>query len=197
MVATWAVRLGTYVALRVARGPEDARYTALRRARGTAFQAHMFGLLIIQAPVSALIATAVLIAARRPGGEFRLTDAAGIIVFVVAFAGETLADLQLKRFKADPSHLGMVCDRGLWAWSRHPNYFFEVLIWTAYPMIGLDIGRPWTAAALIAPALMWAIIRYGTGVAPLEKAMVRSKGDAYRRYQARVSPLVPLPPLAT
>jgi steroid 5-alpha reductase family enzyme len=191
MVAVWALRLGTYVALRVARSAEDARYAQLRREWGEAFQRRMFGLLIIQAPITALIAIAVVLAARHPGAAFRLADAAGLLVFAAAVIGESVADGQMKRFKADPANRGKVCDVGLWARSRHPNYFFEALIWVAYPVIGLDFTRPLSWLSLGAPVIMFAIVRYGTGVPPLEKAMVQSKGDAYRRYQARVGPLIP------
>jgi steroid 5-alpha reductase family enzyme len=191
MVAVWALRLGTYVALRVARSAEDPRYAELRREWGERFQVRMFGLLIIQAPITALIAVAVLFAARHAGGAFRLADAAGLLVFAVAIVGEAVADGQMKRFKADPANRGKVCDVGLWARSRHPNYFFEALIWVAYAVIGLDPSRPLSLLSLAAPVMMFCIVRYGTGVPPLEKAMVQSKGDAYRRYQARVSPLIP------
>jgi steroid 5-alpha reductase family enzyme len=194
MLAVWALRLGTYVALRVARSPEDVRYADLRREWGAAFQSRMLALLVLQAPITAAVGISVLFAARHPSEAFRPWDGLGLAIFLGAIAGETLSDRQMKRFKADPAHRGQVCDRGLWAWSRHPNYFFEALIWVAYPAIGLDPGRPWSLASLLAPAIMFAIVRYGTGVPPLEKAMLGSKGEAYRRYQARVSPFVPRPP---
>jgi steroid 5-alpha reductase family enzyme len=194
MLAVWSLRLGTYVALRVGRSPEDVRYADLRREWGAAFQSRMLVLLLLQAPITAAVGVAVLFSARYPDASFRLPDGLGLLVFLVAIAGETLADRQMKQFKNDPANHGRVCDRGLWAWSRHPNYFFEALIWVAYPIIGLDLGRPWSLASLLAPAIMFAIVRYGTGVPPLEKAMLGSKGEAYRRYQAEVSPFFPRPP---
>jgi steroid 5-alpha reductase family enzyme len=190
MMALWALRLGSYVALRVARSPEDARYADLRQEWGQSFQRNMFGLLFAQAPLTAVIGVAVLFAARQPDATFRLWDALGLLVFVVAILGETLSDRQMQAFKADKANHGKVCDIGLWSWSRHPNYFFEALIWIAYPLIGVDPARPWSLTALIAPVMMFAIVRYGTGVPPLEKAMLKSKGEAYRRYQAEVSPLI-------
>jgi len=189
MMALWALRLGTYVALRVARSREDVRYTDLREEWGGTFQRNMVVLLVSQAPLTALIGVAVLFAARQPDPAFRLWDALGLLVFVVAILGETLSDRQMQAFKADSANHGKVCDKGLWSWSRHPNYFFEALIWIAYPLIGVDPGQPWSLAALIAPVMMFAIVRYGTGIPPLEKAMRKSKGEAYRRYQAEVSPL--------
>ncbi len=194
MIGLWALRLGTYVALRVVRGPEDVRYAALRRAWGGAFQRNMVGLVLVQAPASALLAVAVVLAARHPHPASRPADALGLAIWLLALFGEGAADGQMKRFKADPAHAGQVCDRGLWAWSRHPNYLFEAIGWLAYPVIAFDPARPWSLAALVAPVLMFGLLRFGTGVPPLEAAMLASKGEAYRRYQARVSPFLPRPP---
>jgi len=194
LVAIWALRLGTYVALRVAKGPEDARYAGLRREWGERFQQRMFGLLIVQAPAAALLAISVLMAARTPTPMLRAQDIAGLAVLILAIVGEGVADEQMKRFKADPANKGQVCDQGLWGWSRHPNYLFEALGWFAYPAIAVDLAHPSTFASFIAPVVMFAILRFGTGVPPLEAAMVESKGEAYRRYQARVSALLPRPP---
>ena len=118
----------------------------------------------------------------------------GAAILLASIVGESIADAQMRRFKADPTHRGKVCDTGLWAWSRHPNYAFEALHWVAYPVIAIDVSRPWTFVSLIAPVAMFLLLRFGTGVPPLEAAMVKSKGDAYRRYQERVSPLLPRPP---
>ena len=194
LIAVWSLRLGTYVAVRVAGGDEDVRYATLRRDWGAKFQRNMFGVLIVQAPATALLSLSVLIAARNPAPDLRVADVAGVAVLVAAILGETLADRQMKRFKSDPANNGKICDIGLWSWSRHPNYFFEFVGWLAYPVIGIDPSRPWTFAAVIAPAVMFAILRFGTGVPPLEQAMLVSRGEAFRRYQARVSAFLPRPP---
>lgn len=193
MLAVWSLRLGTYVALRVRRSAEDVRYTEMRREWGAGFQRNMFGLLIVQAPITALISVSVILAAHHPAAGLRWQDGLGAAIFLAALAGESVADRQMKAFKAAPANRGKVCDTGLWAWSRHPNYFFEAVIWWAYAVIGFDLARPWTAAAVIAPVMMYCIVRYLTGVPPLEAAMVRSKGEPYRRYQAQVSVLLPWP----
>jgi len=194
LVAGWSLRLGIYIARRVAVSREDVRYSTLREHWGAAFQTKMFALLLSQAPVTALFGIAVLFAAHQPDTGFRLADVAGLAILIGSVAGEGLADEQMKRFKSDPSAHGKVCDQGLWAWSRHPNYFFEILGWFAYPVIGFDAADLWSLLAFVAPVLMFVVIRYGTGIPPLEEAMVRSKGEAYRQYQMRVSPLLPWPP---
>ncbi len=194
LVAIWALRLGAYIAVRVARGPEDARYAELRKEWGDAFQRNMFGVLIIQAPATALLSISVLLAARDPHPALRVADIVGALILAGSIAGEGLADRQMKAFKADAANKGKVCDAGLWAWSRHPNYMFEALGWIAYPVIALDPSRPWTLLSFVAPVVMFGILRFATGVPPLEAAMVKSKGEAYRNYQARVSAFLPRPP---
>ena len=193
MMAVWAIRLGLYVALRVARSREDVRYADLRHEWGPKFQRNMFGLLIIQAPLTALISLATLFAARQPDPVFRVWDGLGLVVFLCAVIGETVSDRQMKAFKSSPGNDGKVCDVGLWSWSRHPNYFFEALVWVAYPIMAINIAQPLSLTSLIAPVMMFCIVRFGTGVPPLEKAMLKSKGEAYRRYQNEVSALIPRP----
>jgi steroid 5-alpha reductase family enzyme len=196
LVALWSVRLGVYVAVRVARSPEDRRYTLLRERWGATFQPTMFWFLEAQAVASALLGISILIAARNPAPDVRWGDLAGIAILVIAILGEGLADRQLARFKADPSNHGKVCDVGLWCWSRHPNYFFEWFGWLAYPCLAIDLSGtyPWGWLSWIAPALMYVILRYLSGVPFLEEQMLRSRGEAYRIYQKKTSMFFPLPP---
>lgn len=195
MIAAWSLRLGTYVATRVAGSPEeDPRYAAFRRDWGADFQRRMFGLMIVQAPVTALLSVAPIFAARQGVPGLGILDALGVSVFVACLFGEGLADAQLRAFRAAPGNKGKVCDKGLWAWSRHPNYFFEAAIWLAYPIMAADLARPWSLAAFGAPIAMYLTVRYASGVPPLEEAMLRSRGDAYRDYQRRVAVLIPRPP---
>lgn len=195
MVGAWALRLGTYLALRVARSEaEDPRYAALRREWGDSFFKRMYGAMIVQAPVSAVLALCVIIAARQNTPAFRVQDAIGLAVFAACLAGESVADAQMRAFRADPQNKGKVCDRGLWAWSRHPNYVFEAAIWLAFPIIAIDPRFPRSFVSILAPVMMYLVVRYASGVPPLEEAMLRSRGEAYRRYQERVSMLLPRPP---
>lgn len=195
LVAAWSLRLGTHIASRTVHGMEDARYAQFRREWGAAFQRRMFWFLQIQAVAAALLAVSMLLAARNPR-PLSLLDFAALIVLLVAIAGEAWADRQLRRFRADPSNHGRVCDAGLWGWSRHPNYFFEWLVWVAYALLAIDPSGdyPWGWLALSAPALMYWLLVYVSGVPPLEEQMVRSRGERYRAYQARVSAFIPLPP---
>ena len=193
----WALRLGLFVAVRVASAEhEDGRYRALREDWGPTLQRRLFGFLLLQALVSTVLAATIALAANRPEPALDLADMAGLGIGLLAIAGEALADHQLRTFAVAPENRGRVCDLGLWAWSRHPNYFFEWLGWFAYPAFAIDLsGRyPWGWATLLAPVLMFLVLRFGTGVPPLEAHMLRSRGQAYRAYQARVAAFLPRPP---
>ncbi len=195
LIALWGLRLGTHIALRTANHPEDARYRALRELWGARYKPYLLGFAILQAVTAILLALAMYLAAHNPVPDFRWIDLAGVLVLVAAILGEGIADRQLARFKSNPAHGGKVCDTGLWSWSRHPNYFFECLAWVAYPIFAIN-GEPWSWASLLGPVVMYGVLVYGSGIPPLERHMLRSRGDAYRAYQARTSAFIPLPPRA-
>ncbi|WP_293906332.1 DUF1295 domain-containing protein [Phenylobacterium sp.] len=194
LMAVWGLRLGLYITPRVMTHPEDARYAAFRVTWGKRYGLNMLFVTLPQAPATALLSLSVILAARRPDPGLDLRDALGVAVFLVAIVGEYLSDNQMKAFRGDPANRGRVMDRGLWAWSRHPNYFFQWLGWVAYPVIALDPARPVTWLSLAAPAVMYGLLRYVSGVPPLEEAMVKTRGDLFRSYQGRVSAFFPLPP---
>jgi steroid 5-alpha reductase family enzyme len=194
MAVVWALRLGLYLAPRVASHPEDPRYAKFRAESGRGYPLKMLWVSLPQAPATALLALSVVLGARTPGDGLGLRDFAGLAVFLAAIVGEAISDEQMRRFRADRSNKGQVMDRGLWAWSRHPNYFFQWLGWVAYPVIALDPGRPVTWLSLTAPALMYVLLRYVSGVPPLEETMLKSRGDLFRTYQGRVSVFFPSPP---
>ena len=202
MAAAWSLRLGLYIAGRVARSPgEDRRYGDMRRLWGADFQARLLPFVLIQAPVGWLLAAAIALAARAPWpaptpSDLTPFDLLGAAILVLAVGGETLADEQMRRFKASSPPKDAIMDRGLWAWSRHPNYFFEWLSWTAYPVILMAHPAVYSLgwAAWGAPILMYLVLDHGTGVPPLEAAMLQSRGDAFRAYQSRTSRFFPWPP---
>jgi steroid 5-alpha reductase family enzyme len=115
---------------------------------------------------------------------------------LTAIVGEAVADRQLARFRAEARNRGRICDSGLWGLSRHPNYFFEWLVWVAFAVIALDPtgGYAWGWLALAAPALMYWLLAHVSGVPPLEAHMLRSRGEAFRDYQRRVNAFWPGPP---
>jgi steroid 5-alpha reductase family enzyme len=194
LAALWSARLAWHIAQRTAGGaPEDARYAEFRREWGTAFESRLFWFLMIQAAAAWVLVLSITLAAHHPG-PLRPADAAAIAILALSVAGEAIADAQLRAFRHAGS--GGICDRGLWGWSRHPNYFFEFLAWCAYPVFAIDLSGHSLAgfAALAGPAMMFWLLRYVSGVPPLEKSMLARRGDAFRAYQQRVSAFVPLPP---
>jgi steroid 5-alpha reductase family enzyme len=191
LAAIWMLRLGVTLGIRVGTTPEDARYIQFRKEWGADFQSRLFFFVQNQAFGSVLFPLAALVAAHHPAPGWRLADGIGALILLVAIVGEGIADRQLVRFKADPANHGRICDSGLWAWSRHPNYLFEWLGWFAYPAIAIDLGYPWGFLALAGPALMYYVLVHYTGLPPLEAHMLRSRGDAFRAYQARTAILVP------
>jgi steroid 5-alpha reductase family enzyme len=113
-------------------------------------------------------------------------------VFAAGLAGGAVADGQLRAFAR--SGAGGICERGLWRWSRHPNYFFECLLWCSYALIAPAPGYPWGWLALLAPACITLLLARISGIPPLEEHMLAKHGEAYRAYQHRTSALIPLPP---
>ena len=191
LVILWAVRLGGHIARRVMQGPEDRRYAQMRQRAGAGFQRQMAWLLLGQGPVSGLLSVSVYLAAAQPAPELRPADALGAGLLVVALAGEALADRQLRLWRADPDRTGDFCEVGLWSLCRHPNYLFETLGWVAYTVIALDLARPVTLLSLLGPVLMFVVLRYLTGVPPLEAAMLERHGARYRTYQRRTNAMWP------
>jgi steroid 5-alpha reductase family enzyme len=114
---------------------------------------------------------------------------AGLALWAVAFAGELTADMQLEAFKQRPGTSGRTCRDGLWRYSRHPNYFFEWLIWCAFFLVALP--APWGATAVICPAMMLYFLFRVTGIPATEAQALRTRGEDYRKYQATTSVFVP------
>lgn len=187
----WSLRLGTHLLLRVARHhpAEDTRYAQLRRDWAGNFAPKMFGFFQLQAVSVVALGPAFLVAAQNPAPLLHSLEITGAILWLVALGGEALADAQLATFKRDPGRRGQVCASGLWRYSRHPNYFFEWVIWVAFFVFAL--ASPWGWVAIIGPAGILFLLLRVTGIPLTEEQSVRRKGDAYRRYQQTTSAFVP------
>ncbi|KAF0123486.1 MAG: hypothetical protein FD152_3300 [Xanthobacteraceae bacterium] len=193
LAAAWALRLGLHIASRTRGITDDPRYAAMRLSYGDNVAAGMFRLLQIQAVAAMPLGLAIILAAHRPG-PLGTMDIIGVAVFAAGIVGGGLSDRQLRDFAADPAHRGRVCDVGLWRYSRHPNYFFECVLWASFAVIALQpVAYPTGLLALLAPLTMTMLLTKISGIPPLEDHMVRKYGEAYRAYQARTSAFVPLP----
>jgi len=184
----WSLRLGTYIFLRVLRHhpQEDVRYEGLRQRWPGSGMFLLFHEL--QAVIVLIFSLPFLFAAWREM-PLQIPDFIGLGIVVIALLGESLADRQLKHFKADPANKGRVCDTGLWRYSRHPNYFFEFLVWVGFALASLDTPHGWIT--LICPLLMYYFLTKVTGIPLTEEYSLKSKGDAYREYQRTTSAFFP------
>jgi steroid 5-alpha reductase family enzyme len=118
--------------------------------------------------------------------------AVGVAIWCVGFAFEAIGDAQLARFKADPANAGRIMDRGLWAWTRHPNYFGDVCVWVGLWV--LSLGQSAGLLTAVSPLLMGYFLVRVSGKALLEKGMRRTRGEAYAEYGAHTSGFFPRPP---
>lgn len=190
----WSLRLGFHIAIRTLNDDrDDPRYGQLKQEWGDRFRGRLFWFLQIQAGAAFLLVMSIMAAAHNPSPALGLADWFGVSLMAAAVGGEALADRQLRAFRADPANKGKVCDVGLWGLSRHPNYFFEWLGWTAYAVIavGFPITHAWGFVALAGPVLMYWLLVHVSGIPPLEAHMLRSRGERFRRYQARVNAFWP------
>jgi steroid 5-alpha reductase family enzyme len=194
LVIAWSTRLTTYLVSRgAATGAEEGRYSELRRRWALHASQRFFGFFQLQAALTAVLSTAFVVPFVVPAWDSGWLRTLGFLVAAIGIVGETLADLQLAKWKRDPNHVGKVCEVGLWQYSRHPNYFFEWMTWVGFAIYGLAFA-PVGLIALLGQAIILGSILKVTGIPPTENQALRSKGEAYRSYQARVSRFIPLPP---
>jgi steroid 5-alpha reductase family enzyme len=186
LVTAWAARLAIHLLRdRVWSGRgEDGRYAALRAHWGAAASRNFLFLYLAQGAIAALFILPAGGAMRA--GALDAWDAAGVLLWIVAVAGEWAADAQLARFRADPSNRGRVCRDGLWGYSRHPNYFFEWLHWWAFVLVGAG-----ATVTFVGPAAMFLFLFRITGIPYTERQALKSRGEAYRAYQRATSLFVP------
>lgn len=187
MMTVWGARLALYLLwTRVIGKPEDSRYAELRRSHGSAW---FFFFFQAQALLVAWLSWPIAVTTTDANPHLSPLLWIGVAVWVAALVGESVADTQLNAFKANPANRGHTCQGGLWRYSRHPNYFFEWLVWIAYALIALP--SPGGTLAVLCPALMLFLLFRVTGIPATEAQAVRSRGDAYREYQRTTSAFVP------
>ncbi len=186
----WGLRLAWHILTdRVLTGHEDGRYQELRERFGSRINLFHLGFFQVQAVLVILLSGPFVLAASAARHEPSWSDLAGLGLWLVGIIGEAAADEQLKRFKRSGGNKGKTCREGLWRYSRHPNYFFEWLMWCAYAIVAIQAHRGWLA--FLAPAFMLLLITKVTGIPPTEKRALRSRGDEYRKYQRETSAFFP------
>lgn len=191
MWLAWSLRLGIFLTRRIFAhlDHEDNRYRKLREEYGSRVGFRFFLFFQYQALSVVWLLGPLFVVVRDPASDFGALEIAGIAAWFAGVVGEATADAQMTAFRADPKNRGEVCERGLWFYSRHPNYFFECVTWAGYALFALaSPGGAWT---LYAPATLWALILGVTGVPMAEKTSLRTRGEKYRAYQDSTSVLVP------
>jgi steroid 5-alpha reductase family enzyme len=187
----WAVRLAGWLAwhrLGSRRG-EDARYADLRRSWGERANARFFWFFQAQGVLDVLLSLPFLLAVSHVSPGFGTLEILGAVVAAGSICGETVADVQLHRFKMDPASKGRTCRVGLWRASRHPNYFFEWTYWVGIAFVAWS--APWGRLGLVSPVVMLYLLWNVTGIPAAEAQAVKSRGADYLDYQARTSAFVP------
>ena len=192
MVGLWGLRLAGYLLWRNAGHGEDPRYVAMRRYWGERFPwVSLFTVFALQGVLLWIVSLPVQLGLLAPGGALGLLDAAGVALWGVGLFFETVGDWQLARFKADPANAGRVMDRGLWRYTRHPNYFGDFCAWWGIFLVALSTPHgPWSAPG---PALMSFLLLRVSGVPMLERS-IHKRRPGYKAYIERTSAFFPRPP---
>ena len=189
LVSIWSIRLSAHITVRNHGKGEDRRYQEIRANNEPGFRFKslyiVFGL---QAALAWLISIPLLLAINS-NAPLSLFDLAGVALWLIGMVFEAGGDYQLLRFKRDPTNRGRVLDRGLWRYTRHPNYFGEAAIWWGYYLFALGAGGGWS---IYAPALMTLLLLKVSGVASLEKD-IHERRPGYREYVERTNAFLPGP----
>jgi steroid 5-alpha reductase family enzyme len=190
LTTAWGVRLAIYLTRRNHGKAEDPRYGSWRREYGDRFWiVSLFNVFLVQALFMWVIALALQYGQLAPSPtHLTWLDGLGTVIWLIGFTFEAVGDYQLSRFKSDPGNKGKVLDRGLWAYTRHPNYFGETLIWWGIFLIVLSTpGSLWT---VISPILITVTLLKITGVALTEKTILETKPQ-YKEYIRNTSTFFP------
>lgn len=189
----WGLRLGGYLFWRWRRNGPDRRYVAmLRHAKGNPHVFTLTKVFLLQGVLQWVVSVPVQLGQRYDSPEGLLPLGwVGMALAAVGIAFESIGDAQLTRFKADPANEGQVMDRGLWRYTRHPNYFGDACLWWGIFLVGAANGP--TALAIVSPLVMTYLLMKWSGVPTLEGRLTRTK-PGYADYIARTSGFVPRRP---
>jgi steroid 5-alpha reductase family enzyme len=191
LATLWGTRLGAYLFIRNRGKPEDYRYAAMRRRHGDRFATQsLFTVFLLQGVLMWIVSLPLQAIQVSGGTDLNALDFLGVALFALGFVFESVGDYQLAKFKAVPGNTGKVMDRGLWGWTRHPNYFGDFTLWWGFGALALAVGSYWT---LVGPLVMSIFLMRISGAALLEKGLRKSK-PKYAEYEASTSAFFPFPP---
>ncbi len=192
LVAIWAGRLGLFLFRRILKDGKDARFDDIKVSFVRFLNAWTLQGLWVSLTLAAALA-AITATNRKELGLFAMV---GVLVWIVGFAIEATADAQKNRFRAGPENKGSFIDTGLWSWSRHPNYFGEIVLWVGVAIIALPVLQGWQWVTLISPVFVTLLLTRISGVPILEKRADEKWGgqEDYEAYKERTPVLIPRPP---
>ncbi len=191
LVVIWAGRLGSFLFRRIRKAGKDVRFDEIK----TSFPRFLMTWTLQGLWVSFTLAAALAAITTTLRKDLDVFAFAGLTVWIVGFALEAFADAQKNRFRADPANKGRFIHTGLWAWSRHPNYFGEIVLWIGVAIIALPVLNGWQYVTLVSPVFVFLLITRVSGVPLLEKKADQRWGGQpdYEAYKARTPALVPRP----
>lgn len=191
LVGFWGVRLATHLLVRKWGQGEDFRYRAWREQWGKWFVVRsILQIYVLQGVVILVILTPVLLTRSAPGGPLGLVDWLGVAVWALGYAFEAVGDAQLVAFKRDPANRGRLITRGLWRYTRHPNYFGEATLWWGVFLVGLGGGRG--VIGVLSPATITVLLLFVSGIPMLERKWAGNPD--FEAYRWRTSAFFPWPP---
>ncbi|MZD53747.1 DUF1295 domain-containing protein [Streptomyces sp. SID5606] len=192
LTVVWGLRLAVHIGRRGRGHGEDPRYDAmLAKAPGNRNLYALRMVYLLQGALVWLVSLPVQ-AAAYGSGPVTLLAWTGTAVWAAGLVFEAVGDAQLARFKADPAHQGRIMDRGLWSWTRHPNYFGDFLVWWGLFLVACDAGTAAAAVSVVSPLVMTYLLIGGSGKRLLERRMADRPG--WSAYAARTSGFLPRPP---
>lgn len=196
MVLIWSLRLSWYLLNRFLISSEDSRYQELKKGFGNRnVDFKVLAMFLVQGVLVLLLSLIFLVICQNRAETVSWWEIAGFTIWLIGISGEALADQQLNRFKSNAEQHSQVCQQGLWRYSRHPNYFFETVVWVGYFVFAL--GSPGGWLMIYCPALMLYLLLKVSGVPLAEAQSLRTKGEAYREYQRKTSKFIPWFPKKT
>jgi steroid 5-alpha reductase family enzyme len=195
LVTIWGVRLGGYLFWRNHGKPEDYRYRAMRKRWGPRFPViSLVTVFALQGALMWIVSLPVQLGQAEEGTGIGFFAVLGVALFAIGLAFEAVGDLQLARFKADPTNEGRVMQYGLWRYTRHPNYFGDACVWWGIALVAIDAGGvAWWG--VVGAVVMNVLLLKVSGVALLERSLHKRKPE-YAAYAARTSAFLPRPPKA-
>ncbi|MBP9864829.1 MAG: DUF1295 domain-containing protein [Candidatus Omnitrophica bacterium] len=189
LAAFWALRLSIFIFMRNHGKGEDPRYADLKVKWGEKRKFKMLQFFWAQGAAAAIFTLPFILTAANTAHQIHALEWAGALVVFAAVLGETSADISLARFKANPANRGKTCRAGLWNYSRHPNYFFEWLVWCGFALLASSSPLGWLT--WLCPAVMLHFLLNVTGIPKTEEQALKSRGQDYRDYQRTTSKFVP------